>query len=58
MDVVNRNITSLGEQSVSTQQLVSETTTTVSLPLTLAILDGMSVKVGQGNLYSTTEQYC
>ncbi len=47
MDVVNRNITSLGG-TVSIHSVAGlGTTTTVSLPLTLAILDGMSVKVGE-----------
>ncbi|UOA10490.1 chemotaxis protein CheW [Methylobacter sp. S3L5C] len=47
MDVVNRNITSLGG-TISIHSVAGlGTTTTVSLPLTLAILDGMSVKVGE-----------
>jgi two-component system chemotaxis sensor kinase CheA len=47
MDVVNRNITSLGG-TISIHSVEGlGTTTTVSLPLTLAILDGMSVKVGE-----------
>ncbi|MEY3288103.1 MAG: signal-transducing histidine kinase CheA protein [Pseudomonadota bacterium] len=47
MDVVNRNITSLGG-SINIHSVAGMgTTTTVSLPLTLAILDGMSVKVGE-----------
>jgi len=47
MDVVNRNITSLGGTISIHSAAGLGTTTTVSLPLTLAILDGMSVKVGQ-----------
>ena len=46
MDVVKRNIISLGG-TVNVQSAAGVgTITTVSLPLTLAILDGMSVKVG------------
>jgi two-component system chemotaxis sensor kinase CheA len=46
MDVVKRNIISLGG-TVNIQSMEGAgTTITVSLPLTLAILDGMSIKVG------------
>lgn len=46
MDVVKRNIINLGG-TVNVQSLPGVgTTVTVSLPLTLAILDGMSFKVG------------
>ncbi len=46
MDVVKRNITAMGG-SVDIRSLSgSGTTIAISLPLTLAILDGMSVKVG------------
>jgi len=47
MDVVNRNITSLGGTINIHSVAGLGTTTTVSLPLTLAILDGMSVKIGE-----------
>jgi len=47
MDVVKRNIMSLGG-AVNIRSIEGVgTITTVSLPLTLAILDGMSVKVGE-----------
>ena len=47
MDVVKRNIIQLGG-TVNVQSMSGiGTTVTVSLPLTLAILDGMSVKVGE-----------
>jgi two-component system chemotaxis sensor kinase CheA len=47
MDVVKRNITAMGG-TVDIRSLPgSGTTIAISLPLTLAILDGMSVKVGE-----------
>lgn len=47
MDVVRRNIRALGGTvEVSTEQDIG-TTFTIRLPLTLAILDGQSVRVGQ-----------
>ncbi len=47
MDVVKRNITAMGG-NVEIQSLTGTgTTIAISLPLTLAILDGMSVKVGE-----------
>ena len=47
MDVVKRNIAALGG-AVDIQSARGQgTTITISLPLTLAILDGMSVKVGE-----------
>ncbi|MHB8982893.1 chemotaxis protein CheA [Thiobacillus sp.] len=47
MDVVKRNITAMGG-SVEIQSVPGTgTTIAISLPLTLAILDGMSVKVGE-----------
>lgn len=46
MDVVKRNIIGLGGTVTIHSVEGVGTTTTVSLPLTLAILDGMSVKVG------------
>jgi two-component system chemotaxis sensor kinase CheA len=46
MDVVKRNIISLGGTVNVQSSPEVGTVTTVSLPLTLAILDGMSVKVG------------
>jgi two-component system chemotaxis sensor kinase CheA len=46
MDVVKRNITSMGGVVDIRSILGMGTTITISLPLTLAILDGMSVRVG------------
>jgi two-component system chemotaxis sensor kinase CheA len=46
MDVVRRNIHSLGGAVEISSQLGSGSTMTVRLPLTLAILDGQSVMVG------------
>jgi two-component system, chemotaxis family, sensor kinase CheA len=46
MDVVKKNIVSLGGQVDVTSQAGQGTTVTIRLPLTLAILDGMSVAVG------------
>ncbi|MFD2190266.1 chemotaxis protein CheA [Pistricoccus aurantiacus] len=46
MDVVKRNIQSLGGHVEILSQPGEGTTTRIVLPLTLAILDGMSVKVG------------
>jgi two-component system, chemotaxis family, sensor kinase CheA len=46
MDVVKRNITSMGGTVDIRSARGLGTTISVSLPLTLAILDGMSVKVG------------
>ncbi len=46
MDVVKRNIQSMGGHVEITSQAGKGTTTRIVLPLTLAILDGMSVKVG------------
>ena len=46
MDVVKRNINSLGGTITIHSKAGLGTTMTVSLPLTLVILDGMSVKVG------------
>jgi two-component system, chemotaxis family, sensor kinase CheA len=46
MDVVKRNITSMGGTVDIRSSKGFGTTISVSLPLTLAILDGMSVKVG------------
>ena len=46
MDVVRRNIQSLGGHIQLFSQVGHGTTTRIVLPLTLAILDGMSVKVG------------
>src|SRR5690625_875365 len=47
MDVVRRNIQGMGGHVYVTSQKGQGTTTRIVLPLTLAILDGMSVKVGQ-----------
>jgi two-component system chemotaxis sensor kinase CheA len=47
MDVVKRNITAMGGNVEIRSQPGSGTTIAISLPLTLAILDGMSVKVGE-----------
>jgi two-component system chemotaxis sensor kinase CheA len=46
MDVVKRNIQAMGGHVEITSQTGKGTTTRIVLPLTLAILDGMSVKVG------------
>jgi two-component system chemotaxis sensor kinase CheA len=46
MDVVKRNIQSMGGHVEITSNAGKGTTTRIILPLTLAILDGMSVKVG------------
>lgn len=46
MDVVRRNITSLGGTLDISSSLGQGTRITISLPLTLAILDGISVRVG------------
>lgn len=46
MDVVRRNIQSLGGHIQLSSHAGQGTTTRIVLPLTLAILDGMSVKVG------------
>ncbi|MDO8653680.1 MAG: chemotaxis protein CheA [Undibacterium sp.] len=46
MDVVKRNITAMGGVVDIRSAKGFGTTITISLPLTLAILDGMSVKVG------------
>ncbi|MEY3807936.1 MAG: Chemotaxis protein [Pseudomonadota bacterium] len=61
MEMVKRNITSLGG-TVNIQSTAGKgTTTTVFIPLTLAILDGMSVKVGQETyllpLYNVLESF-
>ncbi|WP_296754497.1 chemotaxis protein CheA [Thiobacillus sp.] len=47
MDVVKRNITAMGGTVDIRSVPGSGTTMAISLPLTLAILDGMSVKVGE-----------
>lgn len=47
MDVVKRNITSMGGLVDIRSLLGYGTTITISLPLTLAILDGMSIRVGE-----------
>lgn len=47
MDVVRRNIQGMGGHVYVTSQKGQGTTTRIVLPLTLAILDGMSVKVGE-----------
>ncbi len=46
MDVVRRNIQSLGGETVLESALGKGTRVTVKLPLTLAILDGMTVGIG------------
>ncbi|TAM05197.1 MAG: chemotaxis protein CheA, partial [Paraburkholderia sp.] len=46
MDVVKRNIQAMGGHVEITSYAGKGTTTRIVLPLTLAILDGMSVKVG------------
>ena len=50
MDVVRRNITSLGGTLDISSSAGQGTRITISLPLTLAILDGISVRVG-GEIY-------
>ncbi|WP_028212012.1 chemotaxis protein CheA [Paraburkholderia mimosarum] len=47
MDVVKRNIQSMGGHVEITSHAGKGSTTRIVLPLTLAILDGMSVKVGE-----------
>lgn len=47
MDVVKRNITSMGGNVEIRSALGFGTTISISLPLTLAILDGMSVSLGE-----------
>lgn len=47
MDVVRRNIQSMGGHVQLYSRPAAGTTTRIVLPLTLAILDGMSVQVGQ-----------
>jgi two-component system, chemotaxis family, sensor kinase CheA len=47
MDVVKRNITSMGGHIEIRSALGYGTTISISLPLTLAILDGMSVSLGK-----------
>ncbi|HCN88791.1 MAG TPA: chemotaxis protein CheA [Oxalobacteraceae bacterium] len=47
MDVVKRNITAMGGVVDIRSGKGFGTTITISLPLTLAILDGMSIKVGE-----------
>jgi two-component system chemotaxis sensor kinase CheA len=47
MDVVKRNITSMGGVVDIRSAKGFGTTISISLPLTLAILDGMSIKVGE-----------
>ncbi|MCU6433199.1 chemotaxis protein CheA [Undibacterium sp. Jales W-56] len=47
MDVVKRNITAMGGVVDIRSAKGLGTTITISLPLTLAILDGMSIKVGE-----------
>ena len=47
MDVVKRNITAMGGAVEIRSVMGAGTTIAISLPLTLAILDGMSIKVGE-----------
>jgi len=47
MDVVRRNIQSMGGHVHLSSRAGQGTTTRIALPLTLAILDGISVRVGQ-----------
>ena len=49
MDVVRRNIQELGGGIEISSELGIGTTMTIRLPLTLAILDGQTVRVGQEN---------
>ena len=49
MDVVNRNITEMGGQ-IKIQSIQGQgCTTSIQLPLTLAIIDGMSVAIGESS---------
>ncbi|MDY7578578.1 chemotaxis protein CheA [Herbaspirillum sp. RTI4] len=47
MDVVKRNITAMGGTVGITSAKGLGTTISISLPLTLAILDGMSIRIGE-----------
>ncbi|WOT06212.1 chemotaxis protein CheA [Shewanella youngdeokensis] len=47
MDVVKRNITNMGGRVEISSVLGQGSTTSIQLPLTLAILEGMSVSVGE-----------
>jgi len=49
MDVVRKNIQSLGGSIAIASELGAGSTITITLPLTLAILDGQSVSVGDEN---------
>jgi two-component system chemotaxis sensor kinase CheA len=46
MDVVKRNVAALGGSIEMRSQLGAGTVTTISMPLTLAIMDGMSIALG------------
>ena len=50
MDVVRRNVQALGGRIGVSSRFGSGTSFTLSLPLTLAVLDGMIVKVGEQTL--------
>jgi two-component system, chemotaxis family, sensor kinase CheA len=49
MDVVKTNITKLGGTISVTTEIGVGTTMTIALPLTLAILDGLNISVGEKN---------
>jgi len=56
MDVVKRNIQEMGGHVEIQSKQGAGTTIRILLPLTLAILDGMSVKVADEGLYSAAER--
>ena len=51
MDVVRKNIQALGGNIEIRSELGKGSTMSISLPLTLAILDGQTISVGDENLY-------
>jgi len=57
MDVVRRNIESLGGRIEITSAAGKGSTFYIHLPLTLAIVDGMCVS-GRANICSSFSQHC